>query len=259
MLTRHIRFITLLTLVFSFVFVGLANVRTASAGDPFPKEPTKGGISCEQFAEKASFTYKPGSFYYLKGGVALEAGQVITVSTVLGDPYTTFDSLSAKDLASSRINVWIDGIGVVIDQAVPFTASYTVTTAGTHNIQVAAEKSNGNYVPVVVDCGGAAKADNAPLFTDGRLNNNDAGQTVAVYCADNGLEVYGVLNGEGYKAFSISQEEIDAVPAKPQVNTLIKEVNSIRLYRLTSGKLQLMAPATEASKADYKFIFSDCL
>jgi subtilisin-like proprotein convertase family protein len=93
------------------------------------------------------------------------------------------------------------------------------------------------------------------LFTDGRLNSCDAGQTAAVYCAADGtVTVLAIWKGEGFPGIVATKAEIDAVPLHPAKNTLIKEGNGVRLYRLTSGKLQVNR-ASEKGK-DYSFRFS---
>jgi hypothetical protein len=107
------------------------------------------------------------------------------------------------------------------------------------------------------------------LFTDGRVNNKpgDAAQSAAVYCtSDGGVVVYKVINSVGQKAFSATKKEIDAVPANPDKNTLIKKENGIALYRLKGGKLQINAPKyhtrmgkTEVDPSgEYVFIWDGC-
>ncbi len=111
---------------------------------------------------------------------------------------------------------------------------------------------------------------NAPavgsVFSDGRLNQ-DAGQTAAVYFQTrrdaNGLpqreiEVWAVVNGKGIKAFTVTQAELDAVDYQPAVNTLIKQGQGVRLYRLTSGQLLLIGPSLDPTKPmeEYKFYFN---
>jgi len=94
-------------------------------------------------------------------------------------------------------------------------------------------------------------------FTDGRLNKCDAGQTAAVYClADGSIRVYAIFESKGYLAFTASPKEIDAVPLHPAQNTLIKQGNGARLYRLTGGELQLNRVAPDGQ--DHSFTFSDC-
>jgi hypothetical protein len=94
-------------------------------------------------------------------------------------------------------------------------------------------------VTVQAPCSGGAGA--AP-FTDGRLNNYDAGQTAAIYCEDQGITVYGFYKGISFIAFKASKAEIAAVPEKPAQNTKIKQGHGITLWRLSSGEFQINAP-----------------
>jgi hypothetical protein len=82
----------------------------------------------------------------------------------------------------------------------------------------------------------------SPIFTDGRLNDNDPGQTAAIYCENKGITVYGFYHGISFVAFKASTAEINKVPEHPTVNTLIKQGHGIRLYRLTGGQFQINAP-----------------
>jgi hypothetical protein len=94
-----------------------------------------------------------------------------------------------------------------------------------------------------------------PIFTDGRLNDCDAGQTAAVYCQSNGsVEVKAIYKGEGYPAFTASEDEIAKVPTHPAKNTLIKSGNGAFLYRLTSGLLQVNRAEDGTGKV-YSFKF----
>lgn len=68
-------------------------------------------------------------------------------------------------------------------------------------------------------------------------------RTAAIFCkADHSVEIYEIVNGAGIPAFSVSAAEIAAVGI-PSSNTLVREggTTGIRLYRLTSGELQLNA------------------
>src|SRR5258708_723505 len=73
----------------------------------------------------------------------------------------------------------------------------------------------------------------APVFSDDRLNNNDAGQTVAVYCeADGSVKVLHIWQRQAYAAILASPDEIAKVPKNPTGNTVIKSGNGATLYRL---------------------------
>ena len=97
-----------------------------------------------------------------------------------------------------------------------------------------------------------------PVFWDGRLNNCDAGETVAIYCeADGSVKVLAIWQRQGYAAILASPDEIAKVPKNPKVNTVIKSGNGATLYRLMSGELQVNRAENDTGKM-YHFIFSDC-
>jgi hypothetical protein len=100
-----------------------------------------------------------------------------------------------------------------------------------------------------------------PVFTDGRINRYDAGQTVAIYCAS-GEEggIFTLIPATPYWRLGlvVTAAEINKVPTHPAKNTLIKKKGLVSLYRLTSGELQINAPGINHMKEDYNFIFNDC-
>jgi hypothetical protein len=98
----------------------------------------------------------------------------------------------------------------------------------------------------------------SPLFPDGRLNNNDAQETAAIYCKNGGVTVYVPAEPKWIRAFHVSAAEINKVPKNPAEHTLIKQGKGARLYRLTSGELQVNTPELDPTKGDYVFIFEDC-
>jgi hypothetical protein len=105
-------------------------------------------------------------------------------------------------------------------------------------------------------CTNDDEEDDCPIFTDGRLNDCDAGQTAAVYCNDDGsVKVLAIFKGEGYPAFTATEDEIAAVPTHPAKNTLIKSGNGAFLYRLTSGLLQVNRAEDGTGKV-YSFRFT---
>jgi hypothetical protein len=97
------------------------------------------------------------------------------------------------------------------------------------------------------------------LFSDGRLNNNDAAETAAIYClADGSVRVYVYAEPKWAVSFTASPEEIATIATKPAKNTLIKQGWKAQLYRLTTGQLQVNAPGADGAKGDYVFIFTNC-
>ena len=96
--------------------------------------------------------------------------------------------------------------------------------------------------------------DEGPLpFDDGRVNSNDATETAAVYCEDDGgVSVWNIVNSKGYFAFTVTADELAEIDDYPEQNTLIKSGSGVSLYRLTSGELQINAPN------NYVFIWDGC-
>lgn len=114
-------------------------------------------------------------------------------------------------------------------------------------------------------------AGTAASIGDNRLNSvSDAPyQTAAVYCGvENSIQVYGIRFGEGYLAFLVTQDEIDAVGIPPigasEDDMLIKQTSDgqIRLYRLPTGEFQVNAPIDDAIRGNlpngYVFIWDGC-
>jgi hypothetical protein len=105
------------------------------------------------------------------------------------------------------------------------------------------------YAPTITIAGadpGPAPADAAFRFTDGRINDRDAAAPVAAYGQDDAtaLIVYAITDGgAGYPALIVPAEEIVAVPAAPEANTLIAQATSggldISFWRLASGEFQI--------------------
>lgn len=91
-----------------------------------------------------------------------------------------------------------------------------------------------------------------PTFLDGRINNYDPGAPIAVYPAYGGLHIY---YADGRLALAVTQEQIEAVPNKPDTNTLIAEFGPIAVHRLQSGEFQVVSPTQDGKY--YFLIFGD--
>jgi hypothetical protein len=133
------------------------------------------------------------------------------------------------------------------------TLTYVVPSTPPPGVGVVIQSIAGT-VNITLDCGANTRCS----FTDGRLNNCDAGQTAAVYClADGSVKILAIYKSKGYDALLVTPAEIAKVPAKPAVNTAIKTGNGATLYRLTSGELQVNRAEDVTGKL-YSFIFKDC-
>ncbi len=86
--------------------------------------------------------------------------------------------------------------------------------------------------------------------------------TAAVSCNNGDVTVYQInsqINGGARSvAFQVSKADLDKIPQHPAANTLITQANTIRLYRLTSGELQINAPASSPEQGEYVYIWGGC-
>ena len=98
-------------------------------------------------------------------------------------------------------------------------------------------------------------------FDDGRLNDVDTWQPVAIYCyADGTLSVLrpryaGDLASP--EVIRLTQRQLAQYPQKPAQNTVLQNNSGVQLYHLTSGELEIVATTREPGKL-YKFIFGGC-
>lgn len=100
------------------------------------------------------------------------------------------------------------------------------------------------------------------LQDDGRLNRHDAAAGSIVYCLpDGGVAVYDVDTlSRGDLALSMSAVELAESATPPAENMLLDSsaTGAIRLYRLTSGELQLNSPGIYPTDPEYVFIWGGC-
>ena len=110
-------------------------------------------------------------------------------------------------------------------------------------------------ITVTATCNGFAKL---PTFADGRINM-DADQTVAIYCYRGGVTASRIILSKGYPSLRVTAATIAKTPKYPAQNTLLAEDKHylVRLYRLSSGELQINATSFEG-KPDYVFIWNGC-
>jgi len=112
-------------------------------------------------------------------------------------------------------------------------------------------------VEAIIDCG-TGNVTLLPLpveacaISDDRINSASCAGPVALYCTDNGLEVWDIdADGVGTLAFTYNGS-FD-VPAS---NTLLQQVGDIQLWVLDSGEFQVNADAGEGKT--YAFVFNGC-
>ena len=82
--------------------------------------------------------------------------------------------------------------------------------------------------------------------------------TAAAVCHDEGVTVYGIKGEERTPLFTLTKAELDQLPQKPPTNTVIAQGSDVRLYRLTSGELQINAPPGTSDQLEYVFIWDGC-
>jgi hypothetical protein len=184
--------------------------------------------------------------------VALTVGKQYSLHGFNGDP-TDNIALQVTDSTSNTVGFVMSVGDAVLSFTVPANGIYDITVAyfggGDYGIYPI------SYTLTEI-CGGTSGGGTSP-FTDTRINQT-ADQPISVYYdpqhdGSGGLRVYIILNSKGYYSFTVTPAEIAAVPEHPAVNTLIKSVNGIRVYRLTTGELQINALKPDGT--DYVTIF----
>jgi hypothetical protein len=134
----------------------------------------------------------------------------------------------------------------------PYTLTVTIAVIGGQTTVVNINcHSDGTFD---VNFGGGVGR--GPLFTDGRINNDDAGETVAIYCSKGDVTVFAIFEGKGYLAFKVTKAELDKLPKHPAQNLLVKEAKGARLYKLTTGELQVNRASGEGT--EYVYRWSGC-
>ena len=131
--------------------------------------------------------------------------------------------------------------------AVPFDDSFS-QAGGSYTLTISGP---GNVTIVGINSGGA--------INDGRINAFDLAAPYAVYCTSNGVEVWAIDSaGHGSLAFTASSDAVSAVDASA-ANALVMEGAGIRLFKLSSGELQVVgAPDFEGKVYDVLFRAFPC-
>mgnify|MGYP000601394192 CR=1 FL=1 len=119
---------------------------------------------------------------------------------------------------------------------------------------------------IVFNCStGAVEEDGDAPFADGRINQHQEA-SAAVYCGNNGaINIFSIdARGRGEDLFTTPLRELNAVPANPDVNTLVEQVTGprgpIQLWRLHGGLLQIVSPGQAGdNEKNYEFVFSGCM
>ena len=87
---------------------------------------------------------------------------------------------------------------------------------------------------------------------------NPGAVEAAIYCTTKGVKIIDIdIRGAATWSFLVPYEDIDEIGI-PEVNTLIEAHRGFRLYRLTTGELQLNAPPNWRNSGEYVFIWDGC-
>jgi hypothetical protein len=175
----------------------------------------------------ASGSITAAGYGIVVGTFTFPAGSPVTVTATHSNP-SLFVSISGTPFLGS----------------IPGTGSASIT--GTSGSQVDVTISIGGMPSGTVawsitggNCGSGALL---PLFSDGRQNHSDAGQTAAVYCGvpnPGDLRVYALYKEVGYLAFTVTKAQLAAGVQKPASPYMIKQGLGAQLWRLPSGDLQI--------------------
>jgi hypothetical protein len=91
---------------------------------------------------------------------------------------------------------------------------------------------------------------------DGRINPGAV--EASIYCKVDGVVILDIdIRGKAVNEFKVSYDQINEIGI-PLENTLIAEQKGFRLYRLTTGELQLNAPGNWTNSGEYVFIWPGC-
>ena len=116
---------------------------------------------------------------------------------------------------------------------------------------------NGKALHVKVEISRNLK-ESCVIAPDNRVNSADGNPAAAIYCQSDGVAIWDVDTlSRGEFLFLVPYNKIAAVPSNPDANKMIAEHGGFRLYRLTSGELQLNSPPDWQGK-EYVFTWSGC-
>jgi hypothetical protein len=164
-------------------------------------------------------------------------------------------------LGDSPLNVLLldDEGNTIADIRTRYGATGVVTTGTTMTIPQAMDAASVIVWSAVVAYPYALSGScrQTHLFNDGRLDADGAFQSVALYCDGTTLIAYAIFESKGYFAFKLTQDEINEYPDYPDHNVLIKQAKGVRLYRLTTGELQVNRDTPDGKQ--YSIILDSCV
>lgn len=229
------------------------------------------GTGCEDSAINFFFTYTPNTNDWSNQRDWVNVALYDATGVMLA--YNAYSALAVSESPASigKFTMRFDALGVN-PTARPFYLSFrdgsdTSALADFGNLP---ELVRYPFDPVAI---GATRCDGlsyAPLgmgLEDGRVNWMDNAQTAAVYCeADGSITLLAIAQetGRGLYALRVTVREITRAGIPDEEPVLIKADNrdAIRLYRLSGGEFQVVAPYTDAVQGTlpngYVFIWWGC-
>lgn len=228
------------------------------------------GRGCDDSLVRLSFTYTPlvddgDNHDWVQVALYDGAGVMLAYGAYGADTVTNIPT------SVGRFSLRFNALGNS-PTARPFVMSFRDSDGATapENFEDLTELVRYPIDPVAI---GATRCDTLPYnalgigLDDGRVNWMDNAQTAAVYCeADGSITLLAISQETGRALYALRApiREIVRVGIPKDDPVLIKQDSraDIRLYRLSSGEFQVVAPYTDAvngtSPNGYNFIWSGC-
>jgi hypothetical protein len=173
------------------------------------------------------------------------SGIILSAFTGTG-PFAVGETITINVFDTTTFALRVNGTIVIPSSPTPGTFSHTFVINAA-NFQINAGMNfNGSITCTPSSGPGGSGGGGTYVFNgitralDDRLDRR-WGVPVASYCRFDGFHFYLIGDdSKGLLKLVVTPEEIEAVPEKPEVNTLIAESpEHIRVYRLTTGEFQV--------------------
>ncbi len=230
------------------------------------------GTGCNDSAVRFFFTYTPntddenGRRDWVGVGLYDASGVMLAYNA-----YSVTDGIGATPTPIGTFTLRFNALGNAPTTR-PFFLSFRDANGNTtmDNFDDLSELARYPFDPVAI---GASRCDALPYaplgigLEDGRVNWDANGQTVAIYCEANGnitLVAISQETGRGLYVLRVTGREVVRAGVPSETPALIKQDTreEIRLYRLSSGEFQAVAPYTDAVAGTdpngYNFIWTGC-
>ena len=229
------------------------------------------GVGCEDSAVRFFFTYTPSTNDWNNQRDWVHVGLFDATGLMLA--YNAYSAVSVSNLPTPTgvFKLRFDALGNTPTTR-PFYLSFrdgddTTSQADFGNLT---ELTRYPFDPVAVGATRCDKLGYTPLgigLDDGRVNWMDNAQTAAVYCeADGSITLLAISQdtGRGLYAIRVTVREVARAGIPEEEPLLLKTDmrDEMRLYRLSTGEFQVVAPYTDAVQGTlpngYVFIWSGC-